>query len=133
MLRCFGIPTLLAVVTLAGSIAFGEGGTSQPAPAATASTAVQSPHLSGPDGWRYRWHDNRWMYWLPEGRWVFWNQDRWSEFDRSASYASAYTTYFESSAPSVYVQPCPVCCDYDTDSDNDFVDEDIKGELPYAG
>lgn len=45
------------------------------------TSAYGDSNLSGPDGWRYRWHNNHWWYWTRSNRWSYWDNDRWVEFD----------------------------------------------------
>ncbi len=40
--------------------------------------------VANPDGWRYRWHNNRWWYWHPNNRWSYWDNNRWNAYGTSS-------------------------------------------------
>lgn len=48
---------------------------------------------SGPEQWRYRFHNGEWWYWLPENRWVIWRNGQWIAYDANTYQAPGVETY----------------------------------------
>ena len=82
-----------------------------PAPAPAAANIVPAPSVAGgnyvaptgPDAWRYKFHNGLWWYWTADNQWLYFTNGQWVSHNAAPQpYVSRYESY--DTAPQ-YVYP----------------------------